>query len=273
LIVPKEGSKVSTQQLFYRSAVPVNAGRHKDWSVKAGETYAFAAAVNSVPVTAVEFAQAAAEYPIVFAGTQKSVFPAVILGIRENQNLFVAADGAWRGKYIPAFVRRYPFVFSQDEAAKTFTLHIDETFAGCNQAGRGERLFDADGSQTQYLRTVLGFLQDYQVRFRRTQAYCARLVELDLLQPMQAQFTLNTGEQRSLSGFSVVNREKLKSLPADTVAELLAKDEMECTFLHLASLRHFQDMLERFQPSQETIGVEPPPAEAAAEERPAEAVH
>jgi hypothetical protein len=260
---------VPTQQLFYRTAVPVNFNRHKDWSVKTGESYAFAAGVNSVPVTAIEFAQAAAEYPIVFAGNDKSVFPAVILGIRENENLFVDAEGKWRGKYIPGFVRRYPFVFSQDEAQRTFTLHIDETFAGCNQAGRGEKLFDSDGAQTQYLRTVLGFLQDYQARFRRTQAYCQRLVELDLLQPMQAQFTLNTGEQRSLSGFMVVDRNKLKSLPAETVADLLAKDELECTFLHLASLRHFQDMLERFQPKQETIGVEPAPAPAPAE--PAEA--
>jgi hypothetical protein len=175
----------------------------------------------------------------------------------------VDADGKWRGKYVPAFVRRYPFVFSQDDAQRTFTLHIDETFVGCNQAGRGERLFDADGAQTQYLKTVLGFLQDYQARFRRTQAYCQRLLELALLQPMQAQFTLNTGEQRSLSGFMVVNREKLKALPAETVQDMLAKDELECTYLHLASLRHFQDMLERFQPKQETIGVEPKPEEPA----------
>lgn len=257
-----------TQQLFYKSAVPVNFGRHKDWSVKTGESYAFAAEVNSVPVTAIEFAQAAAEYPIVFAGSDKSVFPAVILGIRENENLFVDAEGKWRGKYLPAFVRRYPFVFSQDDAQRTFTLHIDETFAGCNQAGRGEKLFDTDGAQTQYLKTVLGFLQDYQARFRRTQAYCQRLLELQLLQPMQAQFTLNTGEQRQLSGFMVVNREKLKALPAETVQDMLAKDELECTYLHLASLRHFQDMLERFQPKQETIGVEPKSEEPPKAEAP-----
>lgn len=241
---------MTTQQLFYRSAVPVSAQRHRDWSVKTGESYAFAAGVNSVPVTAIEFAQAAAEYPVVFAGTEQSVFPAVILGLKENQNLWVAADGAWKGKYVPAFVRRYPFVFSQDAEGKVFTLHLDETFEGCNQSGRGERLFDAEGAQTQYLRTVLGFLQEYQARFRRTQAYCARLLELKLLQPMQAQFTLSGGEQRSLSGFMVVDRAKLKALPADVLAEMVTKDELECTFLHLASLRHFQDMLERAQPAE-----------------------
>lgn len=235
----------STQQLFYRSVVPVNANRHKDWSVKTGDSYAFAAEVNSVPLTAVEFAQAAGEYPIVFAGNAEAVFPAVILGTQANQNLFVDAEGKWRGRYIPAFVRRFPFVFSQDAEGKVFTLNIDETFPGCNQTNRGERLFDGDGQQTQYLKTVLGFLQDYQARFRRTRAYCDRLMELKLLQPMQAQFTLPGGEQRSLSGFMAVDRAKLKALPADVLADMLAKDELECTFLHLASLRHFQDMLDR----------------------------
>jgi hypothetical protein len=235
----------NTQQLFYRSVVPVNVQRHHDLSVKTGEQYGFAAAVNSVPVTAVEFAQAAAEYPIVFAGTDKAVFPAVILGAGAGENLHVDADGKWRGRYIPAFVRRYPFVFSQDAEGTTLTLNIDETFDGCNRAGRGERLFDAEGAQTQYLRTVLGFLQDYQARFRRTQAYCARLQELNLLQPMQAQFSLRGGEQRSLSGFMAVDRARLKALPAEVLAEMVAKDELECTYLHLASLRHFQDMLDR----------------------------
>ena len=238
---------MATQQLFYRTAVPVNFQRHKDWSVKTGESYAFAADVNSVPVTAIEFAQAAAEYPVVFAGNEQSVFPAIILGVRDNQNLHVTAEGKWSGKYVPAFVRRYPFVFSQDAEGKTFTLHIDETFSGCNQAGRGEKLFDSDGEQTQYLRTVLGFLQDYQARFLRTRAYCDRLLELKLLQPMQAQFTLGGGEQRSLSGFMVVDRAKLKAMPPEVLADMLAKDELECTFLHLASLRHFQDMLDLSQ--------------------------
>jgi hypothetical protein len=258
---------VPTQQLFYRTAVPVTAQRHRDWSVKTGETYAFAAEVNSVPVTAIEFAQAAAEYPIVFAGTETSVLPAVILGVRESENLFVGPDGRWLGKYVPAFVRRYPFVFSQDEAGTTFTLHIDETFSGCNQANRGERLFDSDGAQTQYLGTVLGFLQEYQGRFRRTQAYCDRLMQLGLLQPMQAQFTLSSGEQRSLSGFMVIDRAKLKALPADVVADMLSKDELECSFLHLASLRHFQDMLDRFRPAEPAIPAAPP-AEAAADPAP-----
>src|SRR4051794_10326487 len=165
---------MAVQQLFYETAVPVSFNRHKNYSVKTGDTYSFARKVNSVPVTAIEFALAAAEYPVVFAGTEGNTMPAVVLGARDSENLFVAEDGSWQGKYIPAFVRRYPFVFAQDKEAKNFILHVDERFEGMNEAGRGERLFDSTGEQTQYLKGILNFLQDYQARFQRTKAFCRR---------------------------------------------------------------------------------------------------
>ncbi len=47
--------------------------------------------------------------------------PAVLLGIRDQENLYVDDNGAWNAKYIPAFVRRYPFVFSSQDK-NTFNL-------------------------------------------------------------------------------------------------------------------------------------------------------
>jgi hypothetical protein len=236
---------MTTQLLFYNEARPVSVERHKDLSVKAGTTYRFAKNVNSVPLTAIEFGQAAAEYPIVFAGTGEAIMPAVILGAQQTENLYIDEAGAWQGRYVPAFVRRYPFVFSTDKAAKNFILHIDESFEGCNREGRGERLFDNDGQQTQYLRSTLSFLQDYQARFQRTREYCDRLKSLGLLQPMQAQFNLNSGERHSLSGFMTVDREKLKAISTEDLATMFRNDELECTYLHLHSLRHFGNMVER----------------------------
>jgi hypothetical protein len=242
---------VPTQLLIYSSAVPVNPARYRNFSVKTGETYEFAKRVNSLPLTAIEFARAAAEYAIVFAGTGEAVMPAVILGTREAENLYVNDAGGWEGKYIPLFIQRYPFVFSSDPEGKTFTLCIDEKFEGVNQAGRGERLFDADGERTQYLTNVLNFLQEYQGHFRRTQAYGRKLKELDLLQPMQAQFTLGSGERHSLSGFMTVDRERLKALSGDQLKDLLTTGELELTYLHLYSLRHFRAMVDRLRPEAE----------------------
>lgn len=235
-----------TQLLFYENAVPVSSANHKKTSVKTGANYKFAEKVNSVPLTAIEFGQAAVEYPIVFSGNENAVMPCAILGATATQNLFVKPDGSWGGKYVPAFVRRYPFVFAQDRSGEQLILHIDEGFEGVNTDDKGERLFDGEGNQTQYLKNVLAFLQDYQQRFNRTQIFCKRLMDLELLRPMEAQFSLQSGERQSLSGFQTVDREKLKSIGDEDLGKMMRTDELECIFLHLASLRHFGSIAERF---------------------------
>lgn len=236
---------MSTQLLFYSNAVPVNSQRHGDLSVKTGGDFDFARTVNSVPLTTVEFRRAAGEYAVVFAGEGEAIMPVAILGAEAERNAFVKEDGAWDGEYVPAFVRRYPFVFSSNDDASTFTLCVDEGFAGCNREGRGERLFDADGNRTQYLETVLNFVKEYQAQFQRTRAFCARLAELGLLEPMQANFTLPDGTKRNLTGFTAVNRTKLKELDDAELARMVRGDELELIHLHLYSMNNFSRMLGR----------------------------
>jgi len=236
---------MSTQMLIYERAAQLSSEKHKDWSVKTGADYAFSRQVNSVPLVAVEFPLAAAEYSIVFAGEGDAMMPIVILGMRDNENLYLNEANAWNTKYIPAFIRRYPFVFSSNTDESTFTLCIDEEFAGCNQENRGERLFDADGSRTQYLENVLRFVNDYQGQFQCTQLFCNKLQELDLLEPMEAQFTISGGEQLRLAGFMAVNRERLKNLPEEKISELFKTDELELVYLHLQSMKNFSGMVER----------------------------
>ena len=235
---------MATQLLIYENAMPITTDRHGGWAVKPTD-YGFARKVNAVPLTAVEFAHAASEYTIIFTGTDEQMMPAVILGMRDEENLYISDENKWDARYVPAFVRRYPFVFSTSEDGQTFTLCIDEEFEGCNQEGRGELLFDADGQQTQYLKGVLAFLQDYQAQFQRTQAFCNKLRELNLLEPMQAMFTLGTGEQASLAGFMGIERERLKALSGDQLAELALTDELELAYLQLHSLRNLSAMANR----------------------------
>jgi SapC len=236
---------MSKQLLIYESVVPLSAARHGDCSVEIGGQYAFSGEVNSVPLMAVEFPYAAAEYAMVFAGNDGNLMPAVILGVRGNENLYVSKENIWEAKYIPAFVRRYPFVFSTSPDGKRLILCIDEAFAGFNREGHGQRLFGDDGKPTPYVDNVLKFLQEYQAQFRRTQAFCAEVRELQLLEPMQAQVDLASGERLALSGFMAVNRAKLKAVPGEKLAELAQSDGLELLFLHLQSMRNFSNLRDR----------------------------
>jgi len=238
------------QLMIYETAVPVSHARHGNWSLEVGTTYAFCRKVNSVPLMATEFASAALEYAIVFGGTGDVVMPAAVLGVRTDENLYVSKQGGWQAKYIPAFVRRYPFVFFTRDEGKTFTLCIDENFAGFNQGGGGERLFGNDGKPTPYVENVLKFLGQYQLEFHRTQTFCKKLKDLNLLEPMQAQINLRSGERMALRGFSVVNRARLKTLSANVLAEFVQSDELELIYAHLVSMRNFATVRDRLTAAQ-----------------------
>jgi hypothetical protein len=258
------------QMLFYENVTPVSPQRHGDLSVEISD-YEFAGKVNSVPVMAAELPAAASDYTIVFAGNEESVTPVVILGIEDGTNAYVGEDGVWAADYIPAFVRRYPFVFSQNE--DKLILCVDENHAGCNREGKGQRLFDDKGERSDYLSAMLRFLEESQTQFARTRTFCQRLKELDLLEPMQADITMPSGEKKSLRGFMVISREKLKNLAPEKLSELVKTNELELAYIHLLSMNNFR------QVSQKQAGAAPaapadgaaPAAEAVAEAPAAEA--
>ncbi|WP_372742965.1 SapC family protein [Neptunomonas sp.] len=236
---------MTKQSLYYEQVVPVSAQRHRDWALEHRTDFEFAGHSNFVPLAAVEFPAAAAEYAIVFAGSEGAVNPVAILGLKSDENLYLDEKNSWDAKYIPAFVRRYPFVFSKNEDASKFTLCIDEKYQGWNQDGRGKNLFDSNGERTEYLKNTLNFVQSYQRDFIRTQAFCRKLEALDLLTTMAARFKLPSGEKAQLTGFMAIDREKLAALPGDKLAELAKSGELEMMYLHLQSLRNLERVLLR----------------------------
>lgn len=231
---------MAKQLLIYDRVAPVSSEAHRDWSVKITDQYDFARTLNSVPLLAAEFVAAAQDYTIVFASGDGSIFPAVLLGFEDGKNLCVAEDGTWIGGYVPAFLRRYPFVFAEDVQGEEgkFTLCIDEEYPGLNQEGRGERLFDSEGNRTQFLQTMLTFVTQFQAQFQRTKMFCDRLNALGLLETAQARFTTADGRTGTLGGFMTIVRDRLKAISDADLKEMFTTDELEMCFAHLHSLQN-----------------------------------
>jgi hypothetical protein len=230
---------------MYENAVPLSRSRHAAWYLDRSE-FGFCRGLNAMPLLTTEFAVAALDYTVIFREERDSIMPAAVLGIRPGENLYVNKSGAWDARYIPASVRRYPFIFATpDETRSTLTLCIDETCTALNQSGRGERLFEDDQEPSKFVKQTLEFLQRYQAEFARTRAFCAKIKELNLTQPMQAQLKLETGDSIALAGFSVIDRARVKTLSSSTIKGLLDSDELELIFDHLVSLRNFSVLKDR----------------------------
>lgn len=236
---------MTSQLLFYNQVAPITAERHSSWHAREVKDFSFAKNTNSVPLMAAEFVSALSDFPIVFAGDEESVIPVLLLGMRNSENVFIGPEGGWDGRYIPAFIRRYPFVLALSEDQEKYYLCIDETFSGFNQSDEGPSLIGEDGQPTEYTEGVLQFLSQYQTEFESTKLICKKLKDLNLLEPKQVNTTLPNGEAVTVGGFFAVDPSRLATLSSEVIVDLVRSGTYALICFHMASLRNFELLRDR----------------------------
>jgi hypothetical protein len=229
---------------FYSNVVPLNRDRHRNLRLRADGPMRFAAGAHFVPLAAVELFDAARDYPIVFAGGEDAI-PMAVLGLRSGENLFLDADGRWaEAAYVPAFVRRYPFVLSGAGQTTQFTVCLDEGYEGLSET-EGTRLFDDEGKESELVTRIVGFLKDHLAEAERTRRFVERLRELDLLSVQDMQVQDGRGRTFALREFRTVDEKKLKALGNDVVGELHRSGYLGCIYAHLVSLGNVRRLASR----------------------------
>jgi len=228
----RQSSRPVGLPLFYKNIEVVDSARHAGLSLKEHIGYDFARQASFVPLMAAEMLSAASTYPIVFV-TDPAPSVLAILGLRQASNLFVTADGAkWDAAYIPAYVRRYPFVFLRHDN-EDLTLCID-TAANALEPGLARPLFK-DGQRSPVVENALQFCVEFQRGHLATEAFLKALVAQDLLVPYQVTSTLDSGEQVAATGFKVVDPARLAKLPDDIVLQWHRQGWLGLVHAHLAS--------------------------------------
>lgn len=234
-----------SSMLFYGNPVPLNSVTHRQLKIApAKDGMAFAAKTNSLPVVAVEFMEAAKEYPLVFAKAGDSFVPVALVGLRNEQNLMLNADGKWDARYIPAFARRYPFVLARNGAEGPLTVCVDETYPGLSET-EGDALFDESGEQTPRLKEIITFLDNYHAQAMNTERFVQRLVSLDLLVELTAQINAADGKKMALAGLYVINEAKLLKVDDAVALEMFRSGELALAYSHLVSLSNLQGLVAR----------------------------
>lgn len=231
---------ISGNVLFYSTPEPLNREQHAKLAlVHQPNPYRFALKGTAVPLTVTEFAPAGLSYPIIFAGDDK--VPLAVLGVNNEENLFVDADGAFDYRaYIPAYVRRYPFVLANDETQDRMIVCIDRGSDLLSEAGETP-LFDAKGEPTEYTQNCIKFCDDYEGERRRTESFVQLLKDNDLFELKKATFTPadangQPGQPQTVAEYFGVSEEKLNALPAEKIKELQTSGALAQIYAHLVSL-------------------------------------
>jgi len=231
---------------FYKKVVALNSDVHRNLKFDAGQVnFSFARDTTAVLMAGVEFAEAARVYPIVFIrGQDKQMRPVALLGVRNGENLFVDEQGKWDANYIPAFVRRYPFVMAEGGTEGQLVVCIDESCPALN-AEQGELLINADGKLEPRMNEVVQFLQNFQNEFVRTELITKQLDELGLFIQQGARFDTKGGETFQLNDFYLVDEKKFGQIADDKLPELFRSGALGLAYLHLASLGNMRKLLDR----------------------------
>ena len=100
--------------MFYNSIEPINLEQHGKMKVRALTTMPEVAKTHAVPLTVDEFTLVQRHYPIVFSVGEAPV-PIVLMGLNEGVNVFLDDNGRSTDPslYIPAYLRRYPFLLAK----------------------------------------------------------------------------------------------------------------------------------------------------------------
>ncbi len=207
-----ENAEADGLQRILRHAEPLDATRHGDLRVTAGRDFSFARSLHTVPLSAVEFMPSARHYPIIFAG-ESVIQPVALLGLRSDENLFVEEDGRWKeGCYVPAILRRAPFVLMQDTRQGRdgvgLWLDVDSPLISKTE---GTPIFN-EGKPTALLAKMANFAASVSREQARTRTFVNACLKHDLLVEKRMEITLASGQKIIFSGFRVIDEERLRNL-------------------------------------------------------------
>lgn len=237
------GGAPGPNPVFYTRPELLSAERHAEKSLAPIANFKFARGTNSIPLTGTEFALAQRHYPIVFSEEAAS-FPMAILGMRNAENLFLDAAGRWdEGAYVPAYVRRYPFIFMTAPDKQQFALCIDAASDFLVDGGTNP-LFTG-GLPTEMTKNALAFCTSFQAEYEKTQSFAAALTERKLLETRTANIDLADGQRLLFGPFRVVDEAKLGELPNAVVADWLRRGWLAWIHAHLLSFANWNILAKR----------------------------
>lgn len=224
---------------MFKTLEALDTEKHADLCYRGVEGYAFARGVSWAPLACSEMVQAAREMPVMFT-TGEAIRPVALMGLKRDTNAFVKADGTWQGRYVPAHLRRYPFVLGETGKAGEFVVMIDRDAPNFSlpdeQVEGAMAMFDdhkpQPGGIVEQART---FLLDFHRELQQSELFLAPLKAHGVLVERQLTLTRDGKQEVAVNGFAMVDAERLKALDNDTLAEWARSGLLGLVTAHLHS--------------------------------------
>jgi hypothetical protein len=233
--------------LLYNGLEPLNRQAHGDQKVRRLDSIPAVAQAHAVPVTVDEFMLAGRHYPIIFSSGDQPV-PLALMGLHEGANTFFDGDGKLieNNVYVPAYLRRYPFMLARlTEASDQLSLCFDPTSGAVGDFADGDALFDGD-NPTQATNDILAFCEQFEQAGQRTGAFMDELKSMSLLMDGEVAIQPEGSEQPFVyRGFQMIDENKFRELRGDELRKMNQSGTLALVMAHLFSLSLVRDIFAR----------------------------
>jgi hypothetical protein len=233
--------------LFYNSIEPLNATQHSKMKVRTMLRMPQIARTHAIPVTVDEFALVQRHYPIVFTVGDNPI-PIALFGLNEGVNVFLDEDGRplETSIYIPAYVRRYPFLLARLRPdSDELSLCFDPTANAVGDFEEGQALFDGD-QPSEATKAILQFCEQFEAAGQRTAAFVEELTKGDLLMDGEVAIQPEGFQQPFVyRGFRMIDEEKLRNLRGDELRRMNQNGILPLIYAHLFSLSEMRSVFGR----------------------------
>lgn len=229
--------------MLYNDLLPLSSKDHAKWKVRQVDEAKFIVNQNAMPITTDEFISAARFYPIVFSQGDNPV-PLALMGLNEGVNTAVDDDGKLRAPvYVPAYIRRYPFLFARlNPDSDEMSLCFDPTSQVIGKFKDGQNLFE-DGEQSEALKQIITFCQQFEESGARTQNFMAELKNLDLLMEGEVSIQQPGNDTPFIyRGFQMVDEQKLRDMRGDALRKISQNGILPLLYAHLFSLQMMREI-------------------------------
>jgi hypothetical protein len=233
--------------LFYQKPAVLHFGEHRTLGLAGADGYSYTADAAAVPLCVGEFMPAIRHYPIVFTNAAEPM-PLVVIGLQQR-NLQLDSDGkSWRaGHYVPAYVRRYPFIIvdTPDPDQHLLAVEMTSTRVVDTTSGVGERFFDTQGVASSMAAQAMALCRGYHEDHKKTLAFSQALQANGLLTDQKVEFALATGERLLLDGFKGIDRVALNKLSCETMMAWRDAGWIDLIALHFSSQQNWKLLIDR----------------------------
>ena len=253
--------------LFYSAIEPLNATQHGKMKVRKILRMAQVGKTHAIPLTVDEFTLVQRHYPIVFS-VGDSPIPIALMGLNEGVNVFLDENGRASDPniYIPAYLRRYPFLLARlRQDSDELSLCFDPTAGSIGEFEDGQPLFDDDGQPSQATKAILEFCEQFEAASQRTAAFMGDLVQSGLLMDGEVSIQPEGATQPYVyRGFRMVDEEKLRNLRGDELRKMNQSGILPLIYAHLFSLSEMRSVFARQMQQGKAPAQIPQPAPASA---------